>query len=114
MTKYLIYSILWSMAGDGRLKSRQELGDFIKGITDVPLPPTANMLIIDYEVNNCIIVSCFSFLIFQVFSLICLTKQTCNIKQYSISGTQKPISCHYPLKSKEMILTIGSKLTILL
>lgn len=50
MTKYLIYSILWSMAGDGRLKSRQELGDFIKGITDVPLPPTANMLIIDYEV----------------------------------------------------------------
>eukprot|EP00105_Crassostrea_gigas_P045649 XP_019929797.1 PREDICTED: cytoplasmic dynein 1 heavy chain 1 isoform X11 [Crassostrea gigas] len=51
MTKYLIYSILWSMAGDGRLKSRQELGDFIKGITDVPLPPTANMLIIDYEVS---------------------------------------------------------------
>ncbi|XP_078314970.1 cytoplasmic dynein 1 heavy chain 1-like isoform X1 [Crassostrea virginica] len=51
MTKYLIYSILWSMAGDGRLKSRQELGDFIRGITDVPLPPTANMLIIDYEVS---------------------------------------------------------------
>lgn len=57
MTKYLIYSILWSMAGDGRLKSRQELGDFIKGITDVPLPPTANMLIIDYEVIGSLIYS---------------------------------------------------------
>lgn len=111
MTKYLIYSILWSMAGDGRLKSRQELGDFIKGITDVPLPPTANMLIIDYEVNNCLL---FFFFNIPGFSLICLTKQTCNFKQYSITGTQKPISCHYPLKSKEMILTIGSKLTILL
>lgn len=60
MTKYLIYSILWSMAGDGRLKSRQELGDFIKGITDVPLPPTANMLIIDYEVINCLLFFCFN------------------------------------------------------
>lgn len=65
MTKYLIYSILWSMAGDGRLKSRQELGDFIKGITDVPLPPTANMLIIDYEVIGSLIYSS--------------SRQTCNI-----------------------------------
>lgn len=70
MTKYLIYSILWSMAGDGRLKSRQELGDFIKGITDVPLPPTANMLIIDYEVIGSRIL--------LLFSLLCSSRQTCN------------------------------------
>jgi dynein heavy chain 1 len=50
ITKYLIYSILWSMAGDGRLKSRQELGDFLRGITDISLPPTTNQLIIDFEV----------------------------------------------------------------
>lgn len=71
MTKYLIYSILWSMAGDGRLKSRQELGDFIKGITDVPLPPTANMLIIDYEVIGSRIL--------QVFSLLCSLCSLCSI-----------------------------------
>lgn len=73
MTKYLIYSILWSMAGDGRLKSRQELGDFIKGITDVPLPPTANMLIIDYEVIRSRIL--------QVFIMFKLADMQCN--QYS-------------------------------
>lgn len=74
MTKYLIYSILWSMAGDGRLKSRQELGDFIKGITDVPLPPTANMLIIDYEVIGSRILQVFSllpgmFIMFNITSI---------------------------------------------
>ncbi|XP_061172861.1 cytoplasmic dynein 1 heavy chain 1-like isoform X1 [Saccostrea echinata] len=51
ITKYLIYSILWSMSGDGRLKSRQELGDFVRGITDIILPPTTNQLIIDFEVS---------------------------------------------------------------
>lgn len=79
MTKYLIYSILWSMAGDGRLKSRQELGDFIKGITDVPLPPTANMLIIDYEVIRSRIL--------QVFIMFKLADMQFN--QYLWSGTLK-------------------------
>ncbi|KAK6191509.1 hypothetical protein SNE40_003176 [Patella caerulea] len=50
LTKYLIYSIVWSMSGDGRIKMRQELGEFIRGITTVPLPPTANASIIDFEV----------------------------------------------------------------
>lgn len=50
MIKYLIYFILWSMVGDGRLKSRQEFGDFIKGIIDVFLFFIVNMFIIDYEV----------------------------------------------------------------
>ena len=53
MSKYLIYSLLWSITGDSRLKVRQELGDFLRGITTIPLPPPVG-LIIDYEVNvNC-------------------------------------------------------------
>ncbi|XP_014790579.2 cytoplasmic dynein 1 heavy chain 1 [Octopus bimaculoides] len=51
VTKYLIYSLLWSMSGDGRLKIRQELGEFIRGITTIALPPSTNLPIIDYEVS---------------------------------------------------------------
>lgn len=50
LSKYLVYSLLWSITGDSRLKVRQELGDYLRGITTVPLPPTTNALIIDYEV----------------------------------------------------------------
>ena len=39
------------MAGDGRLKVRKELGDFIRGVTTVPLPPASNQAIIDFEVS---------------------------------------------------------------
>ena len=39
------------MAGDGRIKVRHELGEFIRGVTTIPLPPTTNMSIIDYEVS---------------------------------------------------------------
>lgn len=49
--KCLIYSILWSFAGDAKLKVRSELGDFIRSVTTVPLPPDNNMPIIDYEVT---------------------------------------------------------------
>ncbi|XP_041352869.1 LOW QUALITY PROTEIN: cytoplasmic dynein 1 heavy chain 1-like [Gigantopelta aegis] len=49
LSKYLIYSLIWSMSGDGRIKMRQDLGDFIRGTTTVPLPPS-NMSIIDFEV----------------------------------------------------------------
>ncbi|CAG5125758.1 unnamed protein product, partial [Candidula unifasciata] len=53
MTKYLVYSVLWSMSGDSRIKIRQELGDFIRSITTIPLPPLqSNALIIDYEVST--------------------------------------------------------------
>lgn len=51
ITKYLVYSLLWSMSGDGRLKIRQELGEFIRGITTIALPPSTNLPIIDYEVS---------------------------------------------------------------
>ena len=49
--KCLVYALLWSFAGDGRIKARSDLGDFIRGITTIPLPPTANAPIIDYEVS---------------------------------------------------------------
>ena len=38
------------LPGDGRLTVRQELGDFIRGITTIPLPPQTNVSILDYEV----------------------------------------------------------------
>ena len=49
--KCLIYAVLWSFAGDAKLKVRSELGDFVRSITTVPLPPANNMPIIDYEVT---------------------------------------------------------------
>jgi dynein heavy chain 1 len=50
MSKYLIHSLLWSLSGDGKLKVREDMGQFIRGITTIPLPPATNLRIIDYEV----------------------------------------------------------------
>lgn len=50
LPKALVYALLWSMAGDSRLKIRQDLGDYIRKVTTVPLPPS-NIAIIDYEVS---------------------------------------------------------------
>lgn len=47
--KYLVFSIVWSFSGDGRLKIREELGAHIKNITTIPLPSSSSPLI-DYEV----------------------------------------------------------------
>ncbi|XP_057661058.1 dynein heavy chain, cytoplasmic isoform X2 [Diorhabda carinulata] len=49
--KCLIYSVLWSFSGDAKLKIRSDIGDFIRSVTTVPLPPDNNMPIIDYEVT---------------------------------------------------------------
>ncbi|XP_077125303.1 cytoplasmic dynein 1 heavy chain 1 isoform X2 [Ranitomeya variabilis] len=49
--RYLIYAVLWSFSGDGRLKMRAELGEYIRRITTIPLPTTPNIPIIDYEVS---------------------------------------------------------------
>lgn len=49
--KCLVYALLWSFSGDGRMKARCDLGDFARGITTIPLPPTTNFPIIDYEVS---------------------------------------------------------------
>lgn len=43
--------MLWSFSGDGRLKIRGELGEYIRRITTVPLPAAPNVPIIDYEVK---------------------------------------------------------------
>ncbi|XP_054277851.1 dynein heavy chain, cytoplasmic-like isoform X3 [Macrosteles quadrilineatus] len=50
--KVLVYSLLWSFAGDAKLKVRQDLGDFVRSVTTISLPPAINnMPIVDYEVN---------------------------------------------------------------
>ena len=51
--KYLIYALLWSMSGDGKMSSRHDLSNYIRSITTIPLPPS-NSLIIDYEVLHVI------------------------------------------------------------
>ena len=38
LQRYLIYAVLWSFSGDGRLKIRVELEEYIRCITTVPLP----------------------------------------------------------------------------
>ncbi|XP_050037127.2 dynein heavy chain, cytoplasmic isoform X2 [Dermacentor andersoni] len=49
--KCLVYALLWSFAGDGRLKVRSELGDFIRSVATVSLPANTGLPIIDYEVS---------------------------------------------------------------
>lgn len=51
ISRSLIYALLWSIGGDGRLKVRQEMGDFIRGVTTIPLPSGTNQPIIDFEVS---------------------------------------------------------------
>ena len=48
----LVYSILWSFAGDAKLKVRQDLGEFIRTVTTIPLPPPNPLYsLIDYEIT---------------------------------------------------------------
>ncbi|XP_022096690.1 cytoplasmic dynein 1 heavy chain 1-like isoform X2 [Acanthaster planci] len=51
ITNYMIYSILWSFTGDSKMKARHDMGDFIRSITTIPLPPASQQAIIDYEVS---------------------------------------------------------------
>ena len=50
--RYLVYAILWSFSGDGKMKSRIEMGDFVRGVTTIPLPPNTSVPIIDHEVSE--------------------------------------------------------------
>ncbi|VEL09212.1 unnamed protein product [Protopolystoma xenopodis] len=50
ISRYLISSTVWALAGDGRLRIREQLSDFIRSITTLPLPPPGSP-IIDYEVS---------------------------------------------------------------
>uniref|UniRef100_A0A8C4QIF7 AAA+ ATPase domain-containing protein n=1 Tax=Eptatretus burgeri TaxID=7764 RepID=A0A8C4QIF7_EPTBU len=49
--RYLVYAMLWSFSGDGRLKVRSEFCDYIRRITTIPLPTVPNSPIIDNEVS---------------------------------------------------------------
>lgn len=49
--KCLVYSLLWSFAGDSKLKARSDLGDFIRSITTISLPNSTTLPIIDFEVD---------------------------------------------------------------
>lgn len=52
--KTLVYALLWSFAGDAKLKVRSDLGDFLRSITTITLPSlSSNMPIIDHEVGKC-------------------------------------------------------------
>lgn len=61
----LITNVIWAFSGDGRLKIRQELSDFIRNVTTIPLPPQDNVPIIDFEACYCII-SCLLSKLIQV------------------------------------------------
>merc|ERR1719193_188369 len=49
--KSLVYSILWTFAGDAKMKVRHAMSDFIRSITTIPLPPQTNQPILDFEVT---------------------------------------------------------------
>ncbi|THD25348.1 Dynein heavy chain 1 cytosolic [Fasciola hepatica] len=50
VSKSLVYAIVWSMCGDGRLSTREQMGDYLREITTIPLPPQGAP-IIDFEVT---------------------------------------------------------------
>ncbi|KAF9336730.1 hypothetical protein BG006_007626 [Podila minutissima] len=51
ISKRLVFSTIWSFAGDAKLELRARLGDFVGGVTTIDLPQIANMSIIDFDVN---------------------------------------------------------------
>ena len=50
VSRSLISCILWGFTGDSKLKDREDLGNFIRNVTTIPLPSTAAS-IIDFEVS---------------------------------------------------------------
>jgi len=53
VSRSLVYSLLWAIAGDGKLKVRQELGEYIRGVSTIPLPPAgaSQQSVVDFEVT---------------------------------------------------------------
>ena len=49
--KSLIYSLLWSFAGDAKMKVRHAMSDFVRSITTIALPPITTVPILDFEVT---------------------------------------------------------------
>ena len=48
--RYLVYCLVWAFSGDSKMKCRYDLGDFIRGVTTIPLPSPSSP-VIDYEVG---------------------------------------------------------------
>ncbi|KAL7751554.1 dynein heavy chain [Sorochytrium milnesiophthora] len=48
--KRLVSAVVWSFSGDARLELRQQLSEYVHGITTLDLPPRTDS-IIDYDVN---------------------------------------------------------------
>jgi dynein heavy chain 1 len=48
--RYLVYALLWCMSGDAPMAVRKDVGNYVRNITTIPLPPSS-AAIIDYEVN---------------------------------------------------------------
>ncbi|XP_055327511.1 dynein heavy chain, cytoplasmic-like [Paramacrobiotus metropolitanus] len=51
VTKSLVYAMLWSLTGDSKKKVREELGDFVRSVSTIRLPPQSAVPIIDYEIG---------------------------------------------------------------
>ncbi|KAI0242051.1 dynein heavy chain [Massospora cicadina] len=52
LQRKLVLSLVWSFSGDAKLNLRHELGEFIRSITTIDLPPAApGSAIIDYDVS---------------------------------------------------------------
>lgn len=51
ITRWLIYSLLWSFVGDCKSKIRHEFGEYIRAITTIQMPPNQSVPLIDYEVT---------------------------------------------------------------
>ncbi|XP_065175263.1 cytoplasmic dynein 1 heavy chain 1-like [Sycon ciliatum] len=52
LPKRLLYCLIWSLCGDSKLKTRNELGEFLRGATTIQLPSVSgNLGMVDYEVT---------------------------------------------------------------
>jgi dynein heavy chain 1 len=49
--KYLVYSLIWCMSGDAPLRVRNDVGNYIRSVTTIPLPPSS-MSIMDCEIGT--------------------------------------------------------------
>jgi len=50
VTKSLVLAVVWSFAGDCKLKYRQELGEFVRASTTIQMPTNTALSIVDFEV----------------------------------------------------------------
>lgn len=50
--RMVVYSLIWSFTGDGKNKVREDLGNYIRSITTIPMPANTSQPIIDFEVRR--------------------------------------------------------------